>query len=144
MKLLPDPADRSQPWCGDEPAYLAHHRAVMKRMHAASEAEAPALIAAYSHAVPNLEALRVLGGLAPLLEIGAGSGYWARLLKDLGTDILAYDPAVPESNDWTAGLRLDCRRGPTSSKAMLWSSRGIRAGCCSRAGRHARTAIWTR
>jgi len=62
------------------------------------------LVRAYSEAIPTAAALSPLADLAPMVEVGAGSGYWARLLKDLGADIVAYDVAVPERNDWTAKL----------------------------------------
>ena len=45
-------------------------------------------------AVPNdraLEALQILG--ESILEIGAGTGYWAWLLSNAGVDIVAYDAA---------------------------------------------------
>ena len=31
---------------------------------------------------------------APLLEIGAGTGFWARLLHDRGADLIASDPRI--------------------------------------------------
>ena len=37
------------------------------------------------------------------MEIGAGGGYWARLLRDVGVDILAFDTCPPELNDWAGG-----------------------------------------
>lgn len=46
----------------------------------------------FAWAVPNQAALDVLAALdRPVLEIGAGTGYWAWLLKDMGVDIQAYD-----------------------------------------------------
>lgn len=47
----------------------------------------------YAYAVPNSTALNALCQLSPLIEIGAGTGYWARLLKSRGADILALDIA---------------------------------------------------
>jgi len=54
-----------------------------------------------SHAIPSREALAALCQLGPLIECGAGSGYWARLLTDRGTDVLAFDaePPTPECNN---------------------------------------------
>ena len=45
----------------------------------------------YSWAIPDERALQILESFAPLIEIGAGKGYWARLLRDRGVDILAFD-----------------------------------------------------
>ena len=45
----------------------------------------------YSWSVPTEEALRLLALHQPLVELGAGAGYWASLLKQLPVDILAFD-----------------------------------------------------
>lgn len=45
----------------------------------------------YAWAVPSEEALQFLVKMSPLVEIGAGSGYWAKMIADRGGDILAYD-----------------------------------------------------
>lgn len=45
----------------------------------------------YSYVVPTDDLLRVLGRYQPIVELGAGTGYWARLLRDRGIDIVAYD-----------------------------------------------------
>ncbi len=53
------------------------------------------LAALFSWAVPNTRALEVLAAHAPLVECGAGMGYWAALLRARGVDIVAYDSAPP-------------------------------------------------
>lgn len=52
-----------------------------------------------SFAAPNEEALELLAARAPLVEIGAGTGYWARCLAERGAHITAYDsnPPAPDS-----------------------------------------------
>lgn len=45
----------------------------------------------YSFAIPCLEAVQALVALSPLVEIGAGGGYWSAVLKAAGADILATD-----------------------------------------------------
>lgn len=45
----------------------------------------------YSWAIPNEIAILTITKYAPLTEIGAGSGFWAMLLKSHGIDIIAYD-----------------------------------------------------
>jgi len=44
-----------------------------------------------SWAIPSEEALSAIGELGPIVEVGAGSGYWAQLLRERGVDILAFD-----------------------------------------------------
>jgi len=53
----------------------------------------------YAWAVPCDEALEVLAGLGPIVEGGAGSGYWTHLLRERGVDVVAYDVA-PHDNEW--------------------------------------------
>lgn len=45
----------------------------------------------YSFAIPNEAAIKTLVKNSPLIEIGAGSGYWAYLIKKNGGDIIAFD-----------------------------------------------------
>lgn len=58
----------------------------------------------YSWAVPTMGALQRIAALGPIVEIGAGTGYWAYLLREMGVDVLAYDiapvGAVGASNGW--------------------------------------------
>lgn len=54
----------------------------------------------YSWAIPDSRALSILQNFAPLIEIGAGKGYWGDLLKKKGIDIICFDKLVPES-PWT-------------------------------------------
>lgn len=49
------------------------------------------LVMEYAWAVPTDEALDALADLGPLVEIGAGGGYWAALLRARGVDVVAYD-----------------------------------------------------
>jgi hypothetical protein len=51
----------------------------------------------YAFAVPGPEALQALVELSPIVEIGAGLGYWAHLLEQMGADVTAYDLHVNKS-----------------------------------------------
>ena len=53
------------------------------------------LASLFSWAIPNARALEVLAAHAPLVECGAGMGYWSALLRARGIDVLAYDAAPP-------------------------------------------------
>ena len=45
----------------------------------------------YSFAVPNAQSLRRLASLSPIVEVGAGTGYWASLLRARGAIVAAFD-----------------------------------------------------
>lgn len=45
----------------------------------------------YSFAIPNEEAIEEIVKYSPLIEIGAGSGYWAYLINKKGGDIITFD-----------------------------------------------------
>lgn len=49
----------------------------------------------YAWAIPNDQAIETLRAHSPLVEIGAGRGYWAALAAAAGADILAFDPHPP-------------------------------------------------
>lgn len=92
---LPDPTDRTAAWHDGVPAYLAWWKrlvAVGAEPHEVyRHVHQHDLTSEYAEAVPDTAALAVLADLGPLLEIGAGGGYWARLLRDRGADVLAVD-----------------------------------------------------
>jgi putative endonuclease len=52
----------------------------------------------YSWAIPNEEALRTICEFSPIIEMGAGTGYWAKLLQNRGCNILAFDICPPGSS----------------------------------------------
>lgn len=54
--------------------------------------------ARFAYAIPTEEALRLIATHAPLVEMGAGIGYWAWLLRLRGLDVLAYDIAPPDTS----------------------------------------------
>ena len=49
----------------------------------------------WAWAVPDEKAIRTLVEHSPIVEIGAGTGYWARLAAEAGADIVAYDSRPP-------------------------------------------------
>ena len=53
----------------------------------------------FSFATPSEEALSVLLSHSPLLELGAGTGYWATLLRARGADVLAVDKHAPSTEN---------------------------------------------
>lgn len=49
------------------------------------------LVAKYAWAIPNDNAIQLLAGMGPIVEMGAGNGYWAKLIADAGGKIEPYD-----------------------------------------------------
>ena len=47
----------------------------------------------YAYVLPEPHLLEVISRYSPLVEIGAGTGYWAYLLRLVGADVVAYDTA---------------------------------------------------
>ena len=45
----------------------------------------------YSFAIPSQEALQLISRYSPILEVGAGSGLWSKLLMDMDCDVIATD-----------------------------------------------------
>jgi len=64
------------------------------------------LCSQYSWAVPTDEAIKALVNASPLVEIGAGTGYWASLIAAAGGEVLAFDRVVPgPENEYHAGVQ---------------------------------------
>jgi hypothetical protein len=64
----------------------------------------------YAWAIPNDEAIKAIVDCGPILEIGAGNGYWASLIAQMGGDIIATDPGSKQfefTKEWHPPFRLD-------------------------------------
>jgi hypothetical protein len=59
------------------------------------------LIPIFGFAIPNEAALRLIERHAPILEVGAGCGYWASLLRARGVDMLVTDKSPKKWGYWT-------------------------------------------
>jgi hypothetical protein len=70
-----------------------------------------ALIREYAFAIPGEEALSCIARHAPVVEVGAGSGYWARCLRERGVDVVAYDELGDQWHAWFRELWTDVVRG---------------------------------
>jgi hypothetical protein len=49
------------------------------------------LVKKYSWAIPNDKAIKTVTRFSPIVDIGAGTGYWPWLLQQAGADVVAYD-----------------------------------------------------
>lgn len=61
-----------------------------------------ALVGKYAWAIPCEAAIQAMLKIGPIVELGAGTGYWAWLLRKRGADVLAFDAEPPPSelNHW--------------------------------------------
>lgn len=80
--------------------------AAVEAQDASPDARANA-IAKYAFAIPTDEALEqvVACSRAGVVEVGAGTGYWAHMLACRAVDVLAFDvePAPSRGSPWFAG-----------------------------------------
>lgn len=61
----------------------------------------------YAWAIPSPQAAKWIAERCPrIVEVGAGRGYWAKVLSDAGCDVVAYEPTVENgdlnANHWFA------------------------------------------
>lgn len=90
-------------------------------------------------AIPDPYALDLVARHGPIIEIGAGTGYWAWCLRQMGVDVIAFDRYPPQThprdddrskgrNGWFNTYWTDIRRGtenqagryPERSLLMVW------------------------
>jgi hypothetical protein len=62
------------------------------------------LVNKYSWAIPNEEAIQTLVDYSPIIEVGAGTGYWASLISQERGDILAFDNSISSFNSISPSL----------------------------------------
>lgn len=61
------------------------------------------LVVKFSWAIPSAHAMMCIASLRmPIVEIGAGTGYWAKCLSEWGVDVIAYD-VRPYRNGYVDG-----------------------------------------
>jgi hypothetical protein len=98
----------------------------------------------YPYILPETRLLDVIARYSPLVEVGAGTGYWSYLLRQRGADIIAYDQAPlggERSNryhyelwPWTEVLEGDAtvlQHHPDRSLLICWPPSSPRwAKCC--------------
>lgn len=80
----------------------------------------------YAWAVPDPAALDAITRYSPrgVVELGAGGGYWAGLLRAHGVDVVAYDPD-PAAGRWSpvrAGDHTAVAAHPDRTLLLVWPS----------------------
>lgn len=87
------------------------------------------LVLSHSWAVPTDEALETIARHSPngVVEIGAGTGYWAGLLRHRGVDVMAYDvkphhnaQAEAEWSDVKVGNHMYVMKHPDRTLMLCW------------------------
>ncbi len=76
----------------------------------------------YAWAIPTDEALATIAKYSPIIEIGAGTGYWAALLQERGTDVLAFDiyQAGPKHTKVLFGSCEEIQNHPERTLFLCW------------------------
>lgn len=72
----------------------------------------------YAYATPTPEALTLMAKYAPLVEMGAGTGYWSSLLQQQKIDIVAYDKYPPGSIESASAEQLTKANAPAARPAQ--------------------------
>lgn len=102
-------------------------RVTGRRLHLRQE-----LRAHYAYSIPTAEAIQRLVSLGPLVEIGAGLGYWAHLIDQMGGDIICYDKQRSTENQYTTdrsayfpvkeGKETAAAMHPERALVLMWPS----------------------
>ncbi|CAB1104065.1 unnamed protein product [Ectocarpus sp. CCAP 1310/34] len=70
----------------------------------------------FAWAIPDERALRIIKHFGPIVEIGSGLGYWAKLLRARGVDINAYDKVAGTPDTASAAPDSSRTKGKSTSK----------------------------
>ncbi|MBZ0185760.1 MAG: class I SAM-dependent methyltransferase [Candidatus Obscuribacterales bacterium] len=95
------------------------------------------LVCQYAWAVPSPAAIQLIARFSPIVEVAAGTGYWAYLLGIAGADVVAYDayaPVVPSRLDDYAKEPFFEVRKATALEAVLAHSERTLFLCWPTAG----------
>lgn len=79
---------------------ISNDRRMLQWQYASMKGEA--LVEKYAWAIPNNTAIKIISKFSPLVEMGAGNGYWAHLIEKRGGYVLPFDIAAPNKDQaWT-------------------------------------------
>lgn len=91
----------------------------------------------YAWAIPNDAVIDLIRSFSPIIEIGAGSGYWAKLLTDAGAKVVAYDDGTYDSSELRAYTKkwFDVQKGdekaisrhPDHNLLLIWPNKRFAA-----------------
>lgn len=87
------------------------------------------LVQEYAWAIPNYEAIATIVDHAPILEVGAGGGYWAHLCRYFDCHVLSTDPEPWPNAEawypvWKASAQDIAAEYPERTLLLVWPSYG--------------------
>lgn len=93
------------------------------------------LVVWYAWAIPDERALELVGQTGSVVEIGAGGGYWAAMLRARNVEVFAYDPLQGVHDGFREKLWADVavghtkpvERHPESTLFLCWPAYHVRA-----------------
>jgi hypothetical protein len=122
-KLAASPLAGMPAWIGAGKAPLA---ATLRQAGYTSDAESGdkwlvrrAFVANWGFSIPCAEAINVLHSLSPVVELGAGSGYWTALMRAAGADMVATDAVSEGSPGYNLTAGLHCEIEPLDGVAAV-------------------------
>jgi len=105
--------------CDIHNPYLEEFEKIGGEVNFVASVQRNTLVREYAWAVPTTEAIEAIVRYSPIVEIGAGTGYWAKLVDDCGGDIIAFDALPPslKKNPQARGQWYNIEiGGPTKAK----------------------------
>jgi hypothetical protein len=110
------------PHLGNDPLWgpntVRRWPSLLNRDDGRETADRHALVDRYGWAIPTDEAIAALVELSPLVEIGAGRGYWAHLLRQAGADTSS--PTIASLTAATSGTRVGSRGRRSCGAPPAW------------------------
>jgi hypothetical protein len=79
----------------------------------------------YGFAIPCKEAIDTLVALGPIVEVGAGTGYWSRLIDAAGGQVVATDLARPNGYGFSVGTHRNVLASNATAAARAFPDRAV-------------------
>jgi len=79
----------------------------------------------FGFSIPCIEAVRAIAAGSPLVEVGAGSGYWTRLLKAAGADVVVTDIGEGQQGNYQITVGEDVTRLSAQDAVKKWPERNV-------------------
>lgn len=100
---------------------------------------------AWGYSIPCKEAVEALCSLGPLVEIGAGTGYWSALLCAAGADVIATDAAAAGEQQYgfTVGRHCETEHLTAQQAVLRHPDRTVFCSWPTQGGKWALAAAWS-
>lgn len=83
------------------------------------------VISRFGFAIPSLEVVSRIAQAGKIIELGAGTGYWSKLIANAGGDILSSDANVGENYGFTIGSCFDVEKCEASEFVQKHPDRDV-------------------